>query len=435
MSVGFGLLRAIIQSNTPLSVLVERGVDDDYFVDREQAAYSFILSYRREYDGYPSLSTVGIEIGQPNCFVDLPDEPIGFWVERVKERKRFSRLQSTRMEIGDLLERNRIEDALELMGHTYAEIKRTYDSTQILDLADLHLRVLEMHHDVQQGNRVLGVPFGVPYVDAISGGAQPGDSVVVAGETGVGKTYLALRMGLSMWEAGHSVLMLSTEMPELQLARRLLAMQAGLNSIDLKLGRSSAFAVDRARSIVEGMTNSENGAFFKILPGGLYSKVQDLLVVTQDFQPDALIVDGAYLLRMPSVKSSSRWEVSMAIMEALKNGAMTMNIPVISTYQFNRQNPGKLNGLMGTMAIEQLASIVFSFEFEKTEDRNSPNPIQNRFLKLLKGRDGEKGTVRMLYNMLRTVIRQESVVSGYEDFLDLGEEEERPYDPNPDASI
>ncbi len=56
------------------------------------------------------------------------------------------------------------------------------------------------------------------------------------------------------------------------------------------------------------------------------------------------------------------------------------------------------------------------------EDRNSTNPVQFRILKLLKGRDGETGTLRLLYDMQRSKIEQDRVLVGYsEDPSEEGE--------------
>ncbi|HID29438.1 MAG TPA: hypothetical protein EYP19_05475 [Desulfobacterales bacterium] len=164
----------------------------------------------------------------------------------------------------------------------------------------------------------------------------------------------------------------------------------------------------------------------------MYVRVADIVTIVRELRPDLLVIDGAYLLRMPERKTGSRWEQQLIIMEHIKHLALQEDIPIIGTYQFNRRNPNRLDGLAGTYAISQLASIVISFEYERREDIDNPAPVQYRLLKLLKGRDGESGVIRVLYNMNRSIITQESVVSGIryleEDDDPPYERDENPYD-------
>jgi len=102
----------------------------------------------------------------------------------------------------------------------------------------------------------------------------------------------------------------------------------------------------------------------------------------------------------------------MEVASMLKNLALNENIPVIGTYQFGKKESGKLEGVGGGFAIPQIASMVLSFEYERKEDIGSQNEVQYRVLKLIKGRDGESGSIRVEYNMRRTTLHQARVISG-----------------------
>lgn len=58
----------------------------------------------------------------------------------------------------------------------------------------------------------LGVPSGIPELDSISGGLKPGQTIVVAGETGGGKTTLGMHLVTAALNAGYGVLLYSLEM-------------------------------------------------------------------------------------------------------------------------------------------------------------------------------------------------------------------------------
>lgn len=419
-SIGFGLIKAIVEGGLSLSQLRESGIDDTFFQGDEKRAYDFVRDYFLNIGGYPQLQTIAVELGERSIFNSLPLEPPLFWISKVKERKRFNLANTGITAVRGLLESGDVERAVEEYGRVYSRLRSSYREMQASDLKDVERDVLAKHEAVQQLSVLPGIPFGFPFIDITSGGAQSGDSIVVAGQSGVGKTYLALQMALNAYYAGYSVLFLCTEMPKLQVGRRLLAMEGKFDSIDLKLGRLSYWGVRRAQRVIDSpllVDGEEVDCFFKILPGGLYSRLEDIQVITKELRPHLLCIDGAPLVRMTSFKGN-RWERMIEVMEAVKHMAMIEDIATISTYHFSKQAPGTMEGVYGGVAPGQFSSIFFSFEFERKEDRENPNPVQHRILKLLKGRDGESGSVRVLYDMVRSTIVQDRVLSGYSSISD-----------------
>ncbi len=71
---------------------------------------------------------------------------------------------------------------------------------------------------------------------ALSGGLRRGELVTVAALTGQGKTTLSLTIGANVARAKGSVLFLSAEMNERELAKRLLFSEARVDHIRLLLG-------------------------------------------------------------------------------------------------------------------------------------------------------------------------------------------------------
>jgi hypothetical protein len=100
----------------------------------------------------------------------------------------------------------------------------------------------------------------------------------------------------------------------------------------------------------------------------------------------------------------------------MKMLATQFNIPAIATYQFNRRGAGDIGNIGYSDAIGQLASIVCSIDDEEQEKGHEDTVWSARsykLLTLLKGREGEKGVIRMLYDMHRMLVEQESVLKGY----------------------
>lgn len=410
-SIGFGLFKALVENNIPFSNLQNHSITEDHFQEKELAAYRFIRGFILEYGEYPRLETVSRHIAEELAFTDMPSEAVEYWIGEVKERKRYTDLHSCMLDMRRSVEDHNIEEALNLMGRGYLSIRESYISKRMVDLREVQQDVLAKHDEAQSTQELLGVPFGFEYIDNQSGGAQKGDYIVIVGQTGVGKTFLALKIGNAAHSRGKNVLFLSTEMPNLQSARRVLGIEGRFSTTDLKKGTLSYYGRERAARIInEGaVIDGERGNYFQLLPGGMFPKVEDFAVVVKELKPDLAIIDGAYLLQ---ANSKSWWEKNMEVAVILKNLALNEDIPILATYQYGKKDTGKLEGVGGGFAIPQIASVVLSFEYERKEDVGNTNEVQSRVLRLTKGRDGESGSIRVEYNMRTSQLTQDRRISG-----------------------
>jgi len=269
---------------------------------------------------------------------------------------------------------------------------------------------VEKHALIQQGLINEGIFTGFPYIDSVTGGAQPGDTWVIAGESSSGKSFILCRCVMAAVAAGKRCIFLSMEMSNQQIGRRSLALGASVSSSNLRLGRLSHFGIDQIRSFLDewGISNDEKLLFVE---GRINYSVNDLKAKVKEFKPDAVFIDGAYMLRGTS-QTRSRWEMNMDVMESLKQFAMTENIAIISTFQFDQKQKLKnLSTIMGGQAIGQLASVVLGIENEESASTTFEG-IQYKELTLYKGREGETGKIRLRYDMNRTSIEQDSIITG-----------------------
>ena len=233
-------------------------------------------------------------------------------------------------------------------------------------------------------------------------------------------SYFMLEMSRCGYKLGTgSPLVATFEMKPFQCVRRLVALETGVSATMIRLGRLSHWGRERVAEGVDMITGWDERPFF-IMEGGLRTTVEDLGLRVQELRPNALYVDGAYLLRTRS-KVGAKWERIAETAEVLKMIAGEFNIPVIETYQFNRRGPGSMGNIGGSDAVGQLASIVIALDDEQQGGHSMWAARQFKVMKLLKGREGERGTIRVLYDMEKMVIAQHEVLSGYED--DNNEEE------------
>src|SRR4029453_5851452 len=96
-------------------------------------------------------------------------------------------------------------------------------------------------YEAHQFGRSTGVPFGYGFVDRLTGGMQGGDIVLIVGRPGIGKTYTLLNFASRAWKAGYSPMIVSMEMMQLQIARRIVGIITGLDPNQIKKGTVSCF--------------------------------------------------------------------------------------------------------------------------------------------------------------------------------------------------
>jgi replicative DNA helicase len=410
MSVGLALLRCILKERKDLSVLRESGITGDSFQKDEKIVYDFIESHYFKHGVVPKLGTVEEEtqIKIPK----FPDEPIGFWIEGVKRRIQGELVSKAIKELQSLAVSGEMVDASNVARNLVFDLEKHDQNERVITLARVVQSVLDAHDLRQRKGVISGVPFGIDYLDKISDGAQPGDAVALVGRPGVGKTYLLLAMANYAYEGNDIPLVVTTEMSTFQCARRLVALRTGVSATLIRLGRMSFWG---RRKVYDDITviMEEEGRPFHLMQGTFSTTIEDIFLRVKELRPTSLYVDGAYLLRSKN-KNQAKWERVSETAEFLKLVASEFGIPVISTYQFNRKGPG-LGNIGYSDAVGQLASIVIGIEEDEESSQTKWGAQQTKLITLYKGREGERGQIRIVYDMEHMKIRQQEIVSGFDE--------------------
>ena len=229
-----------------------------------------------------------------------------------------------------------------------------------------------------------GITYGWRPLDELTRGAIPGTVTTLVARPNMGKSHFLIRMANSAWRAGHSVLFVSMEMPNLQNGRRAIGMLAGINPDLIRRGRLSERDQKIFRETVESVGY---GAPFHMVSGAFHKSVLDIDLLIGEFQPDVVYVDASYLL-WPETRNDrrARWENMAEVGEGIQKLALNWNRPIIQTVQFNRDAKGKSEGgldtIGGTDIIGQVSSVVLGlFPGEGV------NETIRRKIKIMKNRD------------------------------------------------
>lgn len=242
------------------------------------------------------------------------------------------------------------------------------------------------------------VPLGIDDVEYfLGGGFHRGELIYLGARPGVGKTALALQIATKAASHGHPVVIVSREMVNTALARRMLSQSSGVPSRELKggtLGRAHQLdydaAFNRTRQYPMWLTDQIVGIseLCAMLERATY------LTATSG-KVGLLIVDYLQLVRPPSDVKDRRLQVE-AVSQTLKTVALQYKMPVLCLSSLSRPPQATPD------AKPTLASLRESGELEHDADvvmfLHRKFSEQQTTLIVAKNREGQTGDIEMTFN-------------------------------------
>jgi replicative DNA helicase len=243
-----------------------------------------------------------------------------------------------------------------------------------------------------------GVMSGLLPLDEAMGPLMGGELCIIAARTGCGKTSLATQWAEHAAERGNTALIVSLEMRDAELVKRMLCSRSDTDSRDLRGGTLSQ---EQRLGIVNAVQVIDN------LPLRIWSppsaSVAEILAVARHAKATAglglLVVDYLNLAR-PDDRRLPRYEQVSQISAGLKVLAKELDVPLIALAQLNREADGnepKLSHLRESGSIEQDADVVLLVHHPGNAGTASSANLRGANIIVAKHRHGETGLVRLLW--------------------------------------
>ncbi len=216
-----------------------------------------------------------------------------------------------------------------------------------------------------QSNMVTGpkrIPFGIHGLDAATGGAGPGEFIVIAGATGGGKTISLQDIAAHMVEQGLSVAFFSKEMVETELGYRFDSRFSGVQHphfFEHQLSQNEFSIWDAT------MQNIPKNRLKLIIMNRNFTVEQmdkALDSMEWNFRPDVVFADYIGIMH-PSGGNTRGWEAKEIVCEELKDLGRDRSFPTISAAQLVASAREKLeitieDIAVGKLAISQAADVI-----------------------------------------------------------------------------
>jgi replicative DNA helicase len=238
------ILGAILLDNSAFYEAAQELRADEFYLDSHRRIYACIsrLMHRgsaadittvpEEFRATGELEAIGgigyvldLEDGVPRNF------SISSYVRLVKEKASLREMRALGETLVTVAEEpgRTAEDLIDRAEGRLLEIRSGRDTslskTAVDEVGPLLKRMWE---EKNRPGDLLGLPSGIPGLDSMTRGYQPGEITIVGAKSGVGKTSLLIQSAIANAREGDAVLLFSLEMTRQQILRRILCAVSGV---------------------------------------------------------------------------------------------------------------------------------------------------------------------------------------------------------------
>lgn len=257
---------------------------------------------------------------------------------------------------------------------------------------------------------LMGVPTGFSMLDRMLGGFQKSDLIILAGRPGMGKSSFAISVAQNAAKLHDTrVAIFSLEMSNEQMVQRLLAMETGIDSHRLRLGK----VYDEEWPILLEAANrlAQTSIFIDDTPAASVNEIRTKARrLFAEHGLDLVLIDYMQLMSGQSGRNENRQQEISYISRSLKGLARELNVPVLALSQLSRAVESRadkrpmLSDLRESGSIEQDADAVLfiyreDYYIEDTDRQNIADVI------VAKHRHGATGTVSLYFRKELTQFR------------------------------
>lgn len=285
-------------------------------------------------------------------------------------------------------------------------MKLLSDETEsIKSFSEVALTISEtMTNNANDQTESTGIPTGFKKFDEFAHGMQPGDLVVIAGESSHGKTMLATNIINYAAKQGYPCDVHSLEMSAKQLVSRILSIESGISAKDMlfqKLGTESIMQVEKHISKLDGLPiyfdDKSTASSQKIC-----ASIRKMVI---KYGVKVVMID--YLQLVSGDSKQGREEEIGQNTRIFKNIAKELDIVVILLSQFSNSESHvpTIGRLRGSGQIKEAADIVFmvwipekeGFAFIKDENLGGEIDMRGK-AQVIMGKGRNTGTMDFIVN-------------------------------------
>lgn len=207
-------------------------------------------------------------------------------------------------------------------------------SDETKTLKDAMLSTIEMLENRAQNKDDKSYYTGIADFDMFTAGLHPQELTTIAARPGIGKSVLAMQIGLQIANNGRKVMFVNLEMAEEQICQRIISAQANIDGN--KLRRGDLDAEEWSRVMQTASANAKPNFIFDRTS----KRPQEIRAKIRKHKPDLVIIDYLQLLQSDGKHGNREQEVA-SITRTIKLMSLEYKIPILMLSQLNRNAEGK----------------------------------------------------------------------------------------------
>lgn len=375
----------------------------EYFDD---ASLRHVFEAARDlwHDGRP-LDAVSIQHRAGDDYVRLLADcmsmtPTAFnysgWLDILQSCARVSALQAEAIKIlaSDVTEDSALA-AYERMG----EMLRGTGSAEHMSLAQLIGDYLDRMHDPKPPDYL---NWGIEKLDRVIN-VSPGMFVILAADSSVGKTALALQFGIHFAMAGRRVGFISIETVKESLEDRIMA-ETQVAGIPLPVTKQKKLTDAHFDAAGKAGMLADNIPFFVDRHVTTLQGIRSMVLMNRY---DVVFIDYIQLIEVPG---RERWEIVTDISMGLHRMAQQLGVTIVGLSQITppqKSRTGKAprpskDDLRESRQLKQDADVIMIL----SPSADDEDPADTRLLEVVKNKDGRCGAVKLRFDMQQMTFTQ-----------------------------
>ena len=249
-------------------------------------------------------------------------------------------------------------------------------SADISTLRDAMQGVYEqINRNLQGGVHMTGSPTGINEYDNRTGGLQTSDLIIIAADTSMGKSSLAIKFAMS---AGCPIAFYSMEMTKQQIAARMLSIGSGVSSKDIQMTCLSDHMLEQIdRGVAKVLKNDVY--FDDRSTSNIDTILSSIRALRIKYGIKGAIIDYLQILNV-NMKGVNKEQQMGDVARRLKNIAKELDIWIVALSQLNRDslNPvPTLARLRDSGQIAEAADVVMLIYRPEYYNKDYPDPFKH----------------------------------------------------------
>lgn len=270
--------------------------DKEIFGPVYKDVVDFVGEYSSKFRGVPGIDEVNDHFKEGLLKVEAGN--LKYELENLRDEYVKSEVDRMLVALAKNLNKKPSSEILAKMAERANDLQRISSKVQDIDITDIDLAVEDMKRarDAQREDGSSGILTGISAWDnALPQGLQPGNSVILMGYSGKGKSFIADKLAAEAYRQGKTVLFISLEMTAEEQRSRIYSIMAQGNFFinDLQMG---LVVEDKIRSW--GKNNLESGGKIIVVEqsGHIETTPSTIQTKIDKYRPDLVIIDYLQLM-------------------------------------------------------------------------------------------------------------------------------------------